>query len=265
MNAFDVIGIWVAAGLTLMMLSFLYKDNPFFRFGEHLYLGISNAYIVWFLWWTIIRPDFIGRVFVNLEPGQPWEPNFTYLVPGILGLIMLARMVPPIAWLSRWALAFVVGWGAGTAIGPTLNSYLLAQVYATFPWVNLSPLVGAPAGEFVPALVNALLLFICVFTVLVYFFFSVEHKGLIGRAAGIGIWVLMVAFGASFGSTVMARVSLFVGRARFLVQDAERAGHAFSILLTVGVLIAVIAALIAKRQGRSPLEPLPPVDMPGDE
>lgn len=264
MNAFDLIGIWVAAGLTLMMLSFLYRDNPFFRLGEHLYLGISNAYTVWFLWATIIVPDFIGRVFVNLHPVQEpdWQPNLLYLVPGILGLIMLARMVPAIAWLSRWALAFIVGWGAGTSIGPTLNSYLLAQLYSTFPWVNLAPVVGGPAGEFVPALINALLLFICVFTVLVYFFFSVEHKGVIGRTADIGIWVLMVAFGASFGSTVMARVSLFVGRARFLVQDAERAGHAFSILLTLGILIAVIAAIIAKRQGRSPLEPPPPLGVP---
>ena len=260
MSPWEFIGTWVAAGLTLMMLSFLYKDNPFFRLGEHLYLGISNAYIVWFLWATIILPDFIGRVFLNLNGEEGWHPEYWYLVPGILGLIMLARMIPAIAWLSRWALAFVVGWGAGVSIGPTMNSYLLAQVHATFPWTNLQGFIGAPASEFWPEAVNALLLFLCVVTVLVYFFFSFEHKGVIGRAASIGIWVLMVAFGASFGSTVMARVSLFVGRARFLVQDAERAGHACSILLTLGILIAVIAALIARRQGRSPLEPPPPLD-----
>ena len=240
MSPFELIGIWVAAGLTLVMLSFLYKDNPFFRFGEHLYLGISNAYVVWYLWANIVYPDFIIRVFVRHE--------YVYLVSGILGIIMLTRIIPAISWASRWALAFVVGWGAGTAIGPTLNTYLLAQIHASFPWANVSGAIGSSPDVFWPTMVNAIILFICVVTVLVYFFFSYEHKGVIGYTANIGIWVLMVAFGASFGSTVMARVSLFVGRARFLVQDAEPAGHAFSILLTLGILIAVISAIVARRR-----------------
>jgi len=242
------IGTWIAAGLTLMILSFLYKDNPFFRFAEHLYVGVSNAYIVWLVWATIVLPDFVGRVFMNLEGVETWRPDFWFLIPGILGLIILTRMIPAIEWMSRWALAFIVGWGAGFIIGPTLNSYLLAQLYASFPWVNMQPYLGAPAAEYIPALINAIILFVCVVTVLVYFFFSYEHKGVIGGTAKIGIWVLMVAFGASFGSTVMARISLFIGRARFLVQDAEPAGHAFSILLTIGILIVIIAAIMARRR-----------------
>jgi hypothetical protein len=51
---------------------------------------------------------------------------------------------------------------------------------------------------------------------LIYFFFSKEHTGVFGRASRVGIWVLMVAFGASFGYTVMARISLLIGRVEFL-------------------------------------------------
>ena len=47
---------------------------------------------------------------------------------------------------------------------------------------------------------------------LVYFFFSVEHKGVLGHVSRAGIWVLMVTFGAAFGYTVMARISLLTGR-----------------------------------------------------
>ena len=36
------IGTWIAAGLTLMILSFLYKDNPFFRFAESVFAGVSG-------------------------------------------------------------------------------------------------------------------------------------------------------------------------------------------------------------------------------
>lgn len=253
---FDYIGTWIAAGLTLMILSFLYRDNPFFRFAEHLYLGISNAFIIWLLWATIVLPDFIGRVFVNLHPEQQpdWHPNYWFLIPGILGLIMLTRMIPAIAWMSKWALAFVVGWGAGVSIGPVLTSYVLAQVHATFPWANIAFIAsGAPDWA---SVVNAVLIFIAVISVIVYFFFSYEHKGVIGKTARLGIWVLMVAFGASFGSTVMARVSLFVGRAGFLVREAEPRGHAFSILLSLGILIAIIAHFVSKRRQRlTPGEP----------
>jgi len=61
-----------------------------------------------------------------------------------------------------------------------------------------------------------ILIVIGVLTGLMYFFFSKEHKGAFGAAAKVGIWVLMLGFGASFGYTVMARVSLFVQRIAFL-------------------------------------------------
>ena len=51
---------------------------------------------------------------------------------------------------------------------------------------------------------------------LIYFYFSKEHTGAFGKASRAGIWVLMVAFGASFGYTVMARISLLIGRIEFL-------------------------------------------------
>ena len=64
-----------------------------------------------------------------------------------------------------------------------------------------------------------LILIIGVLTALVYFFFSIEHKGLVGKTARVGIWFLMISFGASFGYTVMARLSLLIGRTQFLLDD----------------------------------------------
>ena len=54
---------------------------------------------------------------------------------------------------------------------------------------------------------------------LTYFFFSKPHKGFIGVSARLGVFFLMAAFGASFGYTVMARISLFIGRVQFLLTD----------------------------------------------
>jgi len=35
----------------------------------------------------------------------------------------------------------------------------------------------------------------------------------------VGIWFLMVSFGASFGYTIMGRLSLLIGRVQFLLDD----------------------------------------------
>jgi hypothetical protein len=58
-----------------------------------------------------------------------------------------------------------------------------------------------------------------VITVLVYFFFSLEHKGVVGKTARVGVWFLMITFGAAFGFTVMGRITLLVGRFDFLFND----------------------------------------------
>jgi hypothetical protein len=73
-------------------------------------------------------------------------------------------------------------------------------------------------GQFAMTLANWVI-FIGVFTGLIYFFFSKEHKGFFGAASRVGIWVLMITFGASFGYTVMGRVSLLVGRLTYLFRD----------------------------------------------
>ena len=64
-----------------------------------------------------------------------------------------------------------------------------------------------------------LLLFVGVLMVLIYFFFSLEHRGAVGGMSRLGIWFLMLGFGAAFGYTVMGRVSLLIGRMNFLVID----------------------------------------------
>ena len=58
----------------------------------------------------------------------------------------------------------------------------------------------------------------------VAYFLFLEFKSSFGRtfqkitgvSGEIGKWVMMVAFGASFGATVMGRLTLLLGRLRFL-------------------------------------------------
>jgi hypothetical protein len=65
----------------------------------------------------------------------------------------------------------------------------------------------------------ALISLIGVVCSILYFFFSKEHKGALKLASETGIIFIMVGFGASFGYTVMARMSLLIGRLQFLLRD----------------------------------------------
>ncbi|MHC4862277.1 MAG: hypothetical protein ACYTDY_19525, partial [Planctomycetota bacterium] len=158
------------------------------------------------------------------EEGVPeGELGWTLLlfVPGILGLFFFARFTQKWAWLSRWSIAFLVGTYAGLQLVAKFKTDLILQPAATF--VNLNPnagdIPGGPAIGWDGVLLINVPILIGVLACLTYFFFSKAHTGVVGLTARIGIWFLMAAFGASFGYTVMARISLFIGRITYLIRD----------------------------------------------
>jgi hypothetical protein len=222
--------IWVAALLTLCIYSFLYKDNPFYKFAEHLLVGVSAGYFFVIYFWNLVVPNLLTPLksgFATLFAGGGFTGELAALVPGILGLLILTRLIPKIAWMSRWAIGFYFGAFQGLIITGYMQAWILAQIYGTFikghsPVFSLA-LMGDffthPAwGHFVLA-VSGPLMIVGVICTLTYFFFSTEHRGFVGGVARVGIVFLMIGFGASFGYTVMARVSLLIGRMQFLLRD----------------------------------------------
>ncbi|MDD3804142.1 MAG: hypothetical protein PHW02_07160 [bacterium] len=196
-----IIGIWIAAGLTLFIYSFLYKDNHFYKFAEHLYVGITAGYWLIYTWAYTIQPMLLDPIIKNKE--------FILIIPAFFGIIMLTRWFPSISWLSRWSIAFTVGIGAGLGVTGSIQGFILPQLRST-----ILPITGFDFATF-----NNLLIIFGVITTLVYFYFSKEHRGVLGQGAKIGMTFIMIAFGASFGYTVMARISLLIGRIYFLMFD----------------------------------------------
>jgi len=202
------IALWLGAFLTLGIISFLYKDNPWYKISEAVFVGISAGY--WFV--SLFWDNLYGKFWVN-----KWEEPMLW-VGAILGLLMLMRLVPKIGWLSRWPLAFIVGATAGLWLMNYFASNIMVQVQAT-----MRPLFSSTFGGGFDAgwsmIFAQLVIFVGTFSGLVYFFFSKEHKGAFGGTAKVGIFFLMITFGASFGYTVMSRMSLLIGRIDFLLGD----------------------------------------------
>lgn len=184
------------AFFTLALYSFLYKDNPLFKLAEHVFAGLTAGY-------------YFGQIFHSVIVQQLWIPlkddgEWILVFPGILGAMLFARYIPRMGWLARLSLAFVIGSTAGITIMRQLHGQIMPQVASTF----------LPLDS-----VSNVLFILGVITTLIYFYFSKPHTGALGWIANVGIMFIMVAFGAHFGYTVMARVSLLIGRMQFLLID----------------------------------------------
>lgn len=197
----ETLGVWLGAGFTLCILSFLYKDNPFYKFAEHVFVGISAGYGVALQFHNVFLPNL-------------WRPliagNLVMIVPLVLGMLLFARFSARVSWLSRWSIGLLIGIYSGIAIIGYGSGDLVAQIHG-----NLLPLWG---NDFLTSF-NNWILSLGLIACLVYFFFSREHKGSFGFVARVGIYFLMISFGASFGYTVMSRMSLLIGRFYYLYGD----------------------------------------------
>lgn len=205
---FTALGVWIAIGLTLCIYSFLYKDNPFFRFAEHLFVGVSVGILLANAYHQNFLPYIYDPLKSAVTDGE--YSNFMVLIPVFLGLMMFGRFVPGYNWAVRWPFAFLMGYYAGVDIPVTMQADIYQQIRGTAMQFD--------STDSVWAIIHASIILVGVICTLMYFYFSKEHKGVIGRASEVGIIFLMIGFGASFGYTVMARVSLLIGRVDFLLQ-----------------------------------------------
>jgi hypothetical protein len=215
------IGIWVAGFFTLFIFSFLYKDNPFYKVAEAVVVGVSAAYWMVVGFWTTIVPNLLGKLSPEwvrgwAMPGLEASRELVYLLPLILGVMLLMRLSPKGAWISRWPLAFIIGTTAGIRLIGFLHADFLSQIRNSVLPIFITS--GSGAFEVWPS-IRATVLVIGVLAALVYFFFSFEHKGVVGGTAKLGIWFLMVTFGAAFGYTVMGRIALLAIRLEFIMDD----------------------------------------------
>ena len=205
---YDEFGLWVSALLTLAIYSFLYKDNPFYKLAEHIFVGVSTGYL-----FVVALTDALSKdLYESLSYSQAWYYNFAIILPGLFGALMFTRLSSKLSWLSRMSLAIFIGVTSGYSIPTYIQGDLIKQTEAT-----IIPLYAD--GQSWTASLNALILLVGCLTVLVYFFFSVKHEGVVKHISRLGTWYLMIFFGAAFGYTVMGRVSLLVGRMRFLILE----------------------------------------------
>jgi len=206
--------IWAGALATLALYSILYKENPVYRAAEHIFLGLATGYGLYVVWRDVLFKLWLVPM---LREGQ-----WLWILALVAGAMYFTIYSNRLSWMSRLVMMTMMGMAAGLTFRTFYGQYV-PQIGASFkPLVVLqtTPAGGINwAGTIFTSFTNCVFL-LCIVAVITYFFFSFEQRTrLVRNTATMGRWLMMVAFGAMFGSTVMARMSLFIGRLDFLFRD----------------------------------------------
>jgi len=228
-NPIDLIGVWVGVFITLMVLSFLYKENPFFRLTEYAFIGLAAGYAL----------AASLRLFVNQALNPIFvDGNLTFIVPVILGSLFYAQFTKKYSSLYRLPLSLAIGYGLGVTIWSVFATFFVKQVTAT-----MIPLF---TGNVLTTLDNVVLVAGTILS-LSYFILHREQKGVWGGFTKIGKYFILATLGAVFGSTVLGRMAIIIQRVQFLLGNASFPWRALGMgTATEGAYapIAVVAFLV---------------------
>lgn len=188
MDPLNAAGLWIGTFFILAILSYIYKENVFYRFGEYSFVSISLAVKA-----TSAYKSIIGTCITPMSVGR-----YVMIIPFFLGLALFLRYYRKLAFIPRWSVAIMTGVGSGLAIRGLMDTNFVQQIKgAIAPMLSLTPYNIA---------VNTLVLFMTV-SIIVYFLFLFEQKGVLYPIARIGRWSMMIFFGATLGATLLIGLS----------------------------------------------------------
>lgn len=196
----ELIGLWTGWVLMMMIYSYpLYKENPVYRFAEHLYIAVMLA--------VSLTVNFSNVMRMCITPMM--QGDITMIVPLVLGLMIYTMLIPEYRWVSRYPIAILVGAGFGLGIRGSIGPNIQDAIVST---------ITRPTDGGAIAWINFLYIAVGLICSVLYFLLTYEHSGALQAPTRIGRLFIMVALGAYFGNTVLFRFTMLTGRAQFFLQ-----------------------------------------------
>jgi hypothetical protein len=200
----DLGGLLVGFGLTILIYSYLVRDNPLYRLAIHLLVGATGGYVA-----VVVVSQVIAPV-VGLVTADPYSEQATaWFLPLLLTLLLLLKASSGLAWLGNSAMAVIVAIGAGVG------------------------LVGALVGTLIPLSTSgysgALGALVALLTIvaLAYFFFYARSeerrpgRGYLRYLRAAGRFVIIVALGGVFAGLLNSSLVLLSERVGYFIDRAS--------------------------------------------
>jgi len=238
---YNLVKLALAAIATIGLYSVLYKENKFYRFWEHIFVGLAGGYAIVALWTETLKTNWWDRmVGQTAADGNPATPGFwLYMILLPIGMMGYFVFSSKHNWISRIPIGIILGLYSGQQFQAWQNRYLpqiddsmrpiLPSTGAFFkpPTEGLDPAAASAinAQLYGSQALSNLVFVITLLSVLSYFLFSFDIKNrFLKNASTTGRWLLMIGFGSIFGSTVMMRFTLLIDRMHFIFIEFLRDG-----------------------------------------
>lgn len=189
--------------LTLLIFSYLWRDNPAYRLAVHLLVGVSAGYAV-----VVVFRDFLWPVYTSMRTDNS---NALWLVPVFFATLLLFKLAPRLAPLGSSGMALLVGVGGAVALVGAISGTLLPQIFA--------------ASSGLSGVLSALL------TVFILLYFRFTRTAQPGGDAwanlprwqqlvnGLGQAVLMITLGAIFAGILGTSLVLLTDRIVYFLNE----------------------------------------------
>jgi hypothetical protein len=233
MDAYAKLKLTLGVIATIGLYTVLYRENKFYRFFEHMFVGLAAGYTLVALWTETLYSSWWGKIVgSSTDAGVPETPGYwawVLLLPiGMMGYFVFSKKHN---WMSRIPIGIILGLWAGQQPSAWWNAYgkqiesTMRPIFPTTGQLFKPGSNGLPPDEIAridsqvywsQAVTNLIFVFTVV-AVLSYFLFSFDFKSKTMKfVTTSGRWLLMIGFGAIFGSTVMMRFTLLIDRMYFI-------------------------------------------------
>ena len=226
-----IIQIWLAALFTIWIYSIAFRDNVFFKFAEHTFVGAAAGHSL------VMGVDNILRIgWGNFIGG-----NYIYIIVFVLGVLLFTRYHSNYYWVSRFPLAVLVGIGVGLMMRTTVTSEFIAQIQSTAGMKLLGVDTWTAFSNLVFIIITLSVVYYFIFT------FPKVHGGKLGIISTIAKYGMMAAFGYSFANTVLSRFNMIFGRFDFIMNTWLPLPYAM-IALPVALILVIYVMIPAERR-----------------
>jgi hypothetical protein len=225
-------GIFAAALLTLITLSYAFGDHPVFRVVLYLFIGVAAGYAGAVAIEDVILPQLVFPVL------DAWNGVFQIapadlIIRVVLSALLLLKLSPRAANLGNPVTALLAGVGAALAIGGAVQGTILPQVGAaatTFDAAQFDlAMQGGHYGESIQVVFEGIILLLATVSTLAYFHFGAAARGsqpplrpiIVDGLAWVGSIFIAITLATLFAGVLQAALSALIERLSFLVGVAN--------------------------------------------
>lgn len=207
--------IWTGIGflLSLFILSYIFGDNPLFRFALYLFIGVSAGLIAVIVIYQVLIP----RMVMPLLSSETVLQKAILLIPILLSALLLFKLSPKYSKVGNLPMAYLVGVGAAILIGGAVFGSIIPQTGSTIQAFGIDP---ESALSPILQIISAVILLAGTISSLVFFNFGARQKpgkpvqrpAIVKILSKAGQVFIAITLGSVFSGVLISAITALVTR-----------------------------------------------------